>query len=68
MSPSISIVGGVASVTARGKSFTKPFNLTLMVVFLTSNKYLLYQVKRNGISEKVVLPPETPPKIVPLIV
>ena len=41
----------------QGKNFTKAFYLTLTVVFLTSELYLLSQVKRLGISEKVVLSP-----------
>ena len=49
----------------QGKSFTKPFNLTLAVTFLTSDLYLLSHVKRLEISEKAVLPPETPPKCLP---
>ena len=30
----------------QGKNFTKPFNLTLAVAFLTSELYWLYQVER----------------------
>ena len=41
----------------RRKSFAKPFNLTLAVVFLTSDFYLLTHVKRLEISQKVVLSP-----------
>ena len=41
----------------QGKSFTKPFNLTLAVVFIPSELYLLSDVERLGISEKVVLSP-----------
>ena len=40
----------------QGKSFIKPFNLTLTVVFLTSDLYLLCHVERFEISKKVVLP------------
>ena len=50
----------------QGKSFTKTFNLTLVTVFLASEQYLLSHVERLGISEKVVLPPETSPKCLPL--
>ena len=46
----------------QGKNFTKPFNLTLAVVFLTSELYWLSHVERLGISEKVGIPPETSPK------
>ena len=52
----------------QGKSFTKPFNLTLTVTFLTSELYWLSHVERLEILEKVVLPPETPPKTLPLTV
>ena len=52
----------------QGKNFTKPFNLTLAVVFLTSDLYWLSHVESLGISEKAVLPPETPPKFLPLTV
>ena len=52
----------------QGKNFTKPFNLTLAVVFLTSELYWLSHVERWDISEKVVLPSETPPKSLPLTV
>ena len=41
----------------QGKSFTKPFNLTLAVVFVSSELYLLSQVERLRISEKAVLSP-----------
>ena len=41
----------------QGKSFTKPLTLTLAVVFLTSDLYLLSDVERLAISKKVVLPP-----------
>ena len=50
------------------KNFTKPFNLTLVVVFLASELYWLSHVERWDISEKVVLPSETPPKSLPLTV
>ena len=46
----------------QGKSFTKPFNLTLAVVFLTSTFYLLSHVRKLEISKKVVLLLEAPPK------
>ena len=49
----------------QGKSFTKAFKLTQLVVFLASELYWLSHVERLGISEKVVLPPETPPKCLP---
>ena len=52
----------------QGKTFTKSFNLTLAVVFLTSELYWLSHVERLEILEKVVLPPETPPKTLPLTV
>ena len=52
----------------QGKSFTKPFNLTLAVVFLTSELYSLSHVESLEISKKAVLPPETPPKFLPLTV
>ena len=52
----------------QGKSFTKPFNLTLVVVFLTSDLCLLTLVVRLGFLEKVVLPPRSPPKGLPLTV
>ena len=50
----------------QGKSFPKPFNLTLAAVFLTSDLYLLSHLERLEISKKVALPPETPPKCLPL--
>ena len=46
----------------QGKNFTKPFNLTLAVVFLTAELYWLSHRESWEISEKVVLPPETSPK------
>ena len=49
----------------QGKSFTEPFKLTLAVVFLTSGLYSLSHVKRLGIPENVVLPPDAPPKMPP---
>ena len=57
MPPSISFVGGVPSGTARGQRFTKPFNLTLVVVLVSSDLYLQSQVERLRISEKGVLSP-----------
>ena len=59
--PSINVVGGVPCETARGKSFTKPFNLTLAVTFLTSDFNLLPHVRKLEISKKVVLFPKGPP-------
>ena len=41
----------------RRKNFTKPFKLTMAVVFLTSDLYLLSHVGRLQISQKVVLSP-----------
>ena len=46
----------------QGKSFTKPFNLTLAVVLLASYTYLLSHVERLEISKKVVPSPEFPLK------
>ena len=50
----------------QGKSFTKPCNLTVAVVCLTSDLYSLSHVERLEISKKAVLPPETPPKFLHL--
>ena len=50
----------------QGKNFTKPFNLTLAVVFLASKLCLLCHVEKLRISEKVGLPRETPPETLPL--
>ena len=42
----------------QGKNFTKPFNLTLAIVFLTAELYWLSHRESWEISEKVVLPPK----------
>ena len=56
-SPFLSNLGGRGPQWDRqGKSFTKPFNLTLAAVFLTLDLYLLSHVERLGISEKVRSP------------
>ena len=59
-----SLLGG-DSEWPPGKNFTKSFKLTLAVVFLTSDLYLLSQMERLGIPKKVLLPPRTPPKSPP---
>ena len=48
----------------QGKSFTKPFKWTLVLVFLTYKSYLLSHINRWGFSEIVDIHP-LPHKIVP---
>ena len=57
---SLTLVGEGSQCDRQGKSFTKPFNLTLEVEFLNSDLCSLSQMKRLGISKKVVLFPELP--------
>ena len=49
------VVGEGPQCDRQGKGLTKPFNLTLAVEFHASDLCSLSQVKRMGISEKVVL-------------
>ena len=68
MSPFPQLCGRGHLCDRQWKHFTKPLNLTLEALFYTSKQYLLSEVKRLGISETVVPPPESPPKIAPLTV
>ena len=66
--PHCKLCGRGPKCDRRGKKLFKPFNLTLAAVVFTSELYWLSHVERFGILGKVVLPPETPPKCLPLTI